>query len=99
MNKIKEILFGIGQGTTIEALTEELNMNKSLLRTMIEFSVDRGYLKKIDTQHSCANCFLSSEYSAKCCSSPIKMYTLTSKGLGFTSLDKQITKFVWRKIF
>jgi len=88
MKRIKKILFGIGKGTTIDALTEELNMNKSLLRAMIEFSINRGYLKKIDTQYSCANCFLGSEYSAKCCSSPTKMYTLTSKGLGFTSSDK-----------
>ncbi len=86
MKRIKEILSRIGEETTVDALARELNMNESLLRAMIEFSIDREYLKEIETQHSCANCFLNSGCSAKRYSSPTKMYALTSKGLEFVSL-------------
>ncbi|RKY29973.1 MAG: hypothetical protein DRP74_07865 [Candidatus Omnitrophota bacterium] len=85
MKRIKEILSRIGEGTTIGALAEELNMNKSLLRAIIEFSIDKGYLKEIDTQHDCAKCLLILKCSTKDHSFPIKMYILTAKGLELIS--------------
>jgi predicted transcriptional regulator len=85
MKRIKEILFGIEKGTTVDALARELNMNESFLRAMIEFSVDREYLREIDTQHGCMDCLRSSKYSTKCYSESTKMYALTSKGLKLIS--------------
>ena len=88
MTKIKEILSRIGKGTTIDALARELNMNESFLRAMIGFSVDREYLREIDTQHGCMDCLRSSKCSTECYSSPTKMHALTAKGLEFVSSNK-----------
>ncbi|MCK4648047.1 hypothetical protein KAT51_00845 [bacterium] len=85
MGKIKEVLSRIRKGTTVDALTRELNMNKSLLRAMIEFSINRGYLKEINTQYSCINCLSGTRYPTECYKSPTKMYALTARGLELIS--------------
>ena len=88
MKRIKEILSRIGKGTTVDALVRELNMNESLLRAMIKFLVDRGYLREINTRYNCMNCLLGTECSTECYKSLTKMYTLASKRWEFTSSCK-----------
>jgi hypothetical protein len=64
-------------------------MNESLLRAIIEFSVDSEYLKEINTQYNCVNYLWSPKCSTEDCKSPSKMYALTAKGLGFISPDSK----------
>jgi len=76
---MKKILSEIGKGKTIDKLAEYLDMNRSMLLTMMDFMADEGYLEKISIQ--CSSCPLSSRCSTK--NELIKMYALTQRGKEF----------------
>jgi len=75
MALIREFLFKVGKGKTVDAISKELEIRESTLRAMLEFTVEQGYLEEIDCENKCMSCPMN-------CGLPmnIKIYMLTKKG-------------------
>ena len=54
MYRMKELLSKIEEGSTIDDLADELNMNKSTVLAMIEFMLDEGYLEVVKVHCGCS---------------------------------------------
>jgi len=87
MSKMKEVLSRIENGTTIDTIVKELDMNRSTLLAMIEFMVDEQYLERVDMQCSCSTSNLCERCQCRGADTDhgTAMYVLTSKGLRFIS--------------
>ncbi|MBA1342921.1 MAG: hypothetical protein C5S52_04920 [ANME-2 cluster archaeon] len=84
MSKMKEVLSRIENGTTIDTIVKELDMNRSTLLAMIEFMVDEQYLERVDLQ-CCSTSNLCEQCRGADTDCGTAMYTLTPKGLRFIS--------------
>jgi aldehyde:ferredoxin oxidoreductase len=75
MPSIKQVLSKVGEGKTVNAVSRELDLRESMLRAILEFTVEQGYLEEIDCENNCVSCPMK-------CRTPmnIKMYMLTKKG-------------------
>ena len=87
MSKMKEVLSRINNGTTIDVIVTELDMNRSTLLAMIEFMVDEQYLEQVGMHSSCSTSNLCEQcqYRGADTDQGTAMYTLTPKGLRFIS--------------
>jgi len=87
MSKMKEVLSRINNGTTIDVIVTELDMNRSTLLAMIEFMVDELYLEQVGMHSSCSTSNLCEQcqYRGADTDQGAAMYTLTTKGLRFIS--------------
>ncbi len=87
MSKMKEVLSRIKNGTTIDTITRELDMNRSTLLAMIEFMVGEQYLEQVDMHCSCSTSNLCEQCQCRGADTDhrMAMYALTSKGLQFIS--------------
>ncbi len=83
MSRMDEGLSRIENGTTIDTIVKELDLNRSTLLAMIEFLVDEQYLEMIDMQCSCSTSNLCEQCQCRGAdnSHGMAMYVLTSKGL------------------
>ena len=86
LTRIKEVLSGIRDGSTIDTLARELDMNRFTLLAMVEFLVDTGYLEIVEMRSTCSGCFGSNCSLENACNSELKVYALTSKGERFISI-------------
>jgi DNA-binding MarR family transcriptional regulator len=81
---IKEVLSRVRKGTTVAALSKELDMREATLRAMLEFMVEKDYLEELKVGGSCAGCSLKMK-----CNVPesgkqrVKMYVLTKEGIEY----------------
>ncbi|MEA1907467.1 MAG: FeoC-like transcriptional regulator [Euryarchaeota archaeon] len=78
---MEEVLSRIKNGTTIDTIARELDMNKSTLLAMIEFLVDEGYLESVGVGCSCATSRLCEQCRGTNAGPEMAMYTLTGKGM------------------
>jgi len=86
MSKMKEVLSRVENGTTIDMIARELDMNRSTLLAMIEFMVDEQYLEQVDLQCcSTSNLCEQCQYRGADTDCGTAMYALTPKGLRFIS--------------
>ena len=87
MSRMEEVLSRIENGTTIDTIVRELDMNRSTLLAMIEFMVDEQYLEQVDLQCSCSTSNLCEQCQCRGADTDhgMAMYALTSKGLQFIS--------------
>ncbi|KAB3544730.1 MAG: hypothetical protein C5617_006510 [ANME-2 cluster archaeon] len=85
MSRMKEVLSRIKNGTTIDTIVGDLDMNRSTLLAMIEFMVDEQYLEIVDMQCSCSTSNLCEQCRGADTDHGTAMYTLTPKGLRFIS--------------
>ncbi len=79
---MEEVLSRIKNGTTIDTIARDLDMNRSTLLAMIEFLVDEGYLEGVG-----AGCSGSTSRLCELCRGTnagpeMAVYTLTGKGMG-----------------
>jgi len=80
VSRIKEVLSRIKNGTTIDTIARELDMNRSTLLAMIDFLVDEGYLA--GAGRSCSTSRLCEQCRGANVGPEMAMYTLTGKGMG-----------------
>lgn len=80
MISIKEVLLKISEGKTIAAIAKELDMREATLRAMIEFMVERGYLKEFESGGGCAGCPINRKCKEHALKGNLKIYALTGKG-------------------
>ncbi len=85
MSRMKEVLSRIKNGTTIDTIVGDLDMNRSTLLAMIEFMVDEQYLEIVDMQCSCSTSNLCEQCRGADTDHGTAMYALTPKGLRFIS--------------
>ena len=84
MSRIKEVLSRIENGTTIDTIARELDMNRSTLLAMIDFLVDEAYLADVGAGVgcSCSTSRLCEQCRGTNAGPGMAMYTLTEKGMG-----------------
>jgi hypothetical protein len=76
---IAKILARINKGScTQDVLEQELGISKNMLMALLEFMVQRGYLKEVSCESKCSGCPL------KCfVPTTVKMYAITQKGIAY----------------
>nr|QNO41248.1 hypothetical protein APGBGGHG_00031 [Methanosarcinales archaeon ANME-2c ERB4]QNO41675.1 hypothetical protein DEHNNBFE_00031 [Methanosarcinales archaeon ANME-2c ERB4]QNO48382.1 hypothetical protein DIKIFDFJ_00009 [Methanosarcinales archaeon ANME-2c ERB4] len=79
---MEEVLSRIENGTTIDMIARELDMNKSTLLAMVDFLVDEGYLEVVGAGCSCATSRLCEQCRGTNAGPEMAMYMLTVKGIG-----------------
>lgn len=82
MSRMEEVLSRIKNGTTIDTIASDLDMNRSTLLAMIDFLVDEGYLEGVGAGCSCATSRLCEQCRGTNTGPEMAMYTLTGKGMG-----------------
>ena len=81
MVSIKEVLSRVRKGTTVAALSKELDMREATLRAMLEFMVEKDYLEELKVGGSCAGCSLSRKCNVPASGErKVRMYVLTKEG-------------------
>ena len=82
MSRMGEVLSRIENGTTLDMIARDLDMNRSTLLAMIEFLVDEGYLEGVGVGCSCSTSRLCEQCRGTNTGHEMAVYTLTGKGMG-----------------
>lgn len=82
---MKELLSKIEDGSTIDDLADDLNMNRSTVIAMIEFMIDEGYLEVVKMHCGCSMPPGSGCECDTVCDSGMKIYALTEMGRNLAS--------------
>lgn len=79
---MKKVLSRVGKGgVDIDKLAQGLDIGMGTLNAILEMSVARGYIEKVDVSSSCSGCPLSSECKMKLSDcDKTEVYVLTPKG-------------------
>jgi len=80
MNKMRAIISKISEGKILDALSRELGIRDTTVRSIIDSMVHQGYLGEIRCGSGCSKCLMD---CGSLTSSKVKMYAVTDKGMEY----------------